>query len=482
MIVKEINSNIETGPSVPVVAVCRDRTQEGSRSQSVGRDFAPAAFEQGSGKTPSGKVRTMRTRFNRPAGFVLALLGLVSGAALSHGQDAETRGRAKLAHPADSVSILDAERDGQVTLKVRGQGADSVRIVMGNNTDQRLKVILPPGLVAATSAAQGGQNMGGFRSIGVQPENPEVGAVIPIAPGETLDFKVAAVCLNYGLATPTPEFEFKLIDVADFTPDTRAQKALRNVAVLGAGYGVAQAVAWNVFNHMTFAQMAKEARRYLNTDEISVAARFVEALDASGTQELVDPAYFQNGRVLIRIHGENALAADADRLQKAFEGQRLLGLPVQVVDNVDGDTTRPSSLLVDVALVQDAARPDHLRALATVKHHSAQGGWDKLGNVSLPLGKSAASVGQDDLTLALDRGISAAFVKLVPDRKSRGVSTFRIINKLPLSINKVVLHTSRAVDAPEVSLNGLAIGPNRSGMASVPAANGILERIEFNGL
>ena len=421
----------------------------------------------------------MRMRFSRPAGYALALLSMVYGAALATAEDARAKSRTATA-PADSISILEAERAGQVDLMLSGNGAQSVKLVMANRTDQRLKVVLPPGLVAATSVGQG-QNMG-FRSIGVRPENPEVGAIIPLAAGQILDLDVAAICLNFGLPTPTSDVQFKLVDVADFTPDTRAQKALRNVAVLGAGYGVAQAVAWNVFNHMTFAQMAKEARRYLNTDEISVAARFVEALDASGTQELVDPAYFQNGRVLVRVRGESGLDSDASRLQKEFEGRRLFGLPVQVVEEADAQTARPSTLWVDIMLVPDAARPGNTRALTTVKHHSAQGGWNKLGNASIALNSAVEKVTADDFVRAIDSGVATAFVKVHPAGKKRGVSSFQVVNKLPFSVDTLVLRTSKAADAPEVTLDGLAIGPNRSGGTSIPTATGLLERIELNGL
>ena len=421
------------------------------------------------------------TRLNRPARFALALalLGLFSGAALRAADDLLARGRTGLV-PADAVSILDAQRTGQLDLMVRGQGASSVRLVMTNRTSDRLRVVLPPGLVASPVVGQG-QGMG-FRSIGPRPpENPQVGAIIPVSPGQTLDMNIPTVCLNFGLTTPTPEFQFKLVDVSEWTPDPRAQKALRSLSVLGASYGVAQAVAWNVFNNLPFAQMAKEARQYLNTNEISVAARFIEALDASGTQEIVDPAYFQNGRVLVRVRGESGLVADADRLQHALEGRKLFGLPVQVVDEVDSHASRPSSLWVDVMLTPGAAGKG-TQAVATVKHHSAIGGWSRLGNVNLTLDGTPDKISGDMLATAIDRGVAANFVKVLPGTKGRGVSNFRVVNKLPLSVDTVVLRAGRAADAPEVTVDALAIGPNRSGTASIPAANATLERIEFNGL
>ena len=97
-----------------------------------------------------------------------------------------------------------------------------------------------------------------------------------------------SVCLNFGLPTPKSSNVFTLKTVDEYTTDLRARKALKSLATLGTSQGVAQAVAWHVFNGMTASEMDKHARQYLNDMEISAAARFVEVLDASGTEGLVD--------------------------------------------------------------------------------------------------------------------------------------------------------------------------------------------------
>ncbi len=196
-------------------------------------------------------------------------------------------------------------------------------------------MILPPGLVAASAAGQGRAGGGGFQSMGlgsvgnqpgafgefraaasasasglqsvaVSDEAPDRAVTVPA--GRTVELSIPAVCLNFGIATPTPRDRFELVDVDDYTPDPRARKALRSLATLGTSHGVAQAVAWNVFNGVPFEAMAAQHGKVVNPHETSLAARFVEALDASGSSDLVDRAYLNEGRVFIQVEGEGPLA------------------------------------------------------------------------------------------------------------------------------------------------------------------------------
>ncbi|MFO0956880.1 MAG: hypothetical protein U0800_05360 [Isosphaeraceae bacterium] len=65
---------------------------------------------------------------------------------------------------AEPIHVLKAQREGKIERIARGNGADRVRFDVRNNTDRRLKILLPPGLVAASSMGQAG---GGFQSMGL---------------------------------------------------------------------------------------------------------------------------------------------------------------------------------------------------------------------------------------------------------------------------------------------------------------------------
>jgi len=275
-----------------------------------------------------------------------------------------------------TVKIVDAKQAGDLALELRGQGQDRVRMVLKNTSAKRLNVVLPAGLVAASTAGQGGfQSMGlgtptnepgafgafrqvppdaGFRSIPVT-DNARFGEsahAITVPVGQTVEIAIPAVCLNYGMPTPTARDKFELMDVDDYSHDPRVRKALRSLATLGTSQGVAQAAMWRVCNNVPFEFLAVQKSKYVNVHEVALAARFVAALDASGESELVDPSYLTEARILVDVQGEGILAREADRLAGAMDGLRLMGLPVRVVQ--PGATEAPlaaaPAILVKVLL------------------------------------------------------------------------------------------------------------------------------------
>lgn len=401
----------------------------------------------------------------------------------------------------ETVAILDAQRAGDLDVTVRGAGHGRVKFAMANTSNRRLNVVLPPGLVAAATTSQGFQSMGlgvptdqpgrfgryqgptasgpGFRSMPADEADGE-GEGVAVSPGQTVEVYVPAVCLNFGVPTPTPKDVFRLVSVDDYTPDPRARKALRSLATLGTSQGVAQAVAWHVFNGMTYAQMAKLASQYLNASEISVAARFVEALDASAAHETVDPAYFRDGRILVRVRGEGTLGKVAARLNGELAGTRVFGLPVQVVEEVEPSHSRPASLLVDVVLSGDPAGRVGARAL--VRFNSAVGGWARLGGVDLGRNLDVNAVNGEALADVIDRALAAQYVSATPARRGEGTTTVRIVNRLPFTLADVVLRTGRDDDAPRVTVESFGLGPFRNAFASIQAPGGTVERVVLNGL
>jgi hypothetical protein len=403
---------------------------------------------------------------------------------------------------ADAIPILKAQCEGLLSVDLRGQGEDRVQVQLRNTSDRRLNVVIPPGLVAASTSGQGGgfQSMGlgtptrapgsfgafrgsgsgsGFQAVPVEGQDPPEGIAVPA--GKTVSVSLPSVCLNYGLPTPTPRDHFRLVDVDDYTADQRARKALRSLATLGTSQKVAQAVVWHAFNGMTIEQMAHQARRYLNLHELTVAARFIQALDASGSSELVEPAYFQQARIFVHVRvGENSLAKDAARLASELETQSLLGLPVRVVREVPGEEAGPSALLVSLGLV--STTPSQTRGRLQVAYRAIDGSWQPLGQPTFQVAKTATALDAATLADALDRTLAGAFVSAKVVRKNTGTTTLRLDNRLPFSIAAVSVRTGKEADSGSVRLDGLGLGPARSTLAVIPAAGGVVERVELNGL
>lgn len=420
-------------------------------------------------------------------------------------------GPARAQEPADpipgpaaetrTVALLDAQRDGLVQLEARGKGDDQVRLVIRSNTPNRLNVVLPPGLVASASVGQlggGFQSMGlgaptdqpgafgqfrhevGFRSRALDARNAATDIVVPA--GQTVDLTLPAVCLNFGLPTPTPKDSFTLVAVDDFTSDERARKALRSLATLGTSQKVAQAVAWNVFNDVTFPQMLSQASKKLNPHEIALAARFVDVLDMSGGADIVDPAYLREARVFVRLRAGGASGAELARIVQELESQRIFGLPLQVVENLPTANTGFASLVLDVSLsatdkTQSAARVNvQTRAIE-------REGWISLGNVGIQMENPSSGLDGATLANAMDREIARSLVRTKVVRRSPGRTTLAIENRLPMTISGLTLRAGQSEGVSGlVDVPGLGLGPARTTTTVIPAAHGVVEGVVFNGL
>lgn len=409
----------------------------------------------------------------------------------SHGRTEEP------APAAESVRVLDAQKAGLVRLDLRGQGEDHVQLTVQNTTHRRLRVVIPAGLVASASASQGFQSMGlgtptrnagsfgsfagsgtGFRALAPEETAALEGLTVP--PGREVTVDLPSVCLNYGVPTPTPRDRFVLMDVDDYTPDARARKALRSLATLGTSQKVAQAVAWHVFNGMTLPQLAQQLGKRFNGHELTLAARFVAALDSSGSSELVDPAYFQSGRVFVRIRGEGNLGKDSARLARELEGQAIGGLPVRVLDESSEEPVGPSVLMLNVSLASSTATAT--RGRLQVGCRSLDGGWMALGQAAYSAGQSAADLDGATLAAALDATLARSFVTTKVVRKANGTTTLRLENRLPFTIASASIRTSAEGTGDPIGLPGLGLGPARTALTVVPAAGGVVDHVELNGL
>lgn len=428
-------------------------------------------------------------RFGRMATSLVstALLGLGLSAP-AHAGDAPI--------DTETVQILDAARSGDLNVTVRGAGDSRVKFTIHNKTSKRLNVVIPPGLVAASATGQGFQSMGlgvptanlgsfgafrgnrpgaaGFRSMPMISSTTEG---LAISPGQTIDVPVPSVCLNFGLPTPTPKNVFELKDVESYSPDARVRRALKSLATLGTSQTVAQAAMWHVCNGMSSDQLARQDVIAFNAHELAQAARFVEALDTSST-DLVDPAYFQNGRLLVTLHGEGLSAKDAKRISADLDGVRMMGLPIKLVADLDGIEARPGTTLLSATIL--AGKPSVATTRVTVRVASASGEWVLLGHFDV---RSASSVGE--LTAAgfasdLGRGAARAFVTVTPTRRVPGTTTVKITNRLPMTIANLTLKAGKAGDA--VQVDGIGIGPARSASVGVPAASAVVDAVELNGL
>ena len=410
---------------------------------------------------------------------------------------------------AETVRVLEAEKAGSLAVEVRGQGQDRVRVTLKNTSTRRLHVVLPPGLVASSSVGQGGAGGGGggFQSMGlgaatnrtggfgrfanaggsqpgfrsVDPVGPSTDSAVTVPAGQKVDVDIPAVCLNFGLPTPTARDKFRLVDVDDYSKDARVRKALRSLASLGTSHGTAQAAMWRVCNNVPFDLMLTKGEKLINPAEVALASRFLEALDQSG--DAIDPAYLSEARLFVTVEGDGLAAKDAKRLASELEGVKILGLPARVCSS--GEAPRAASPALHLGIRLAVAENGETRGRVVVQSSVGLGAandWSTLGQVGFRPMTAPAALDAATLAGALDRSVGSAFVTSKVARRSATGTTLRIENRLPFTLANLTVKSGTSAGSPIVTLTGLGVGPGRSGLATIPAANGSVDKVELNGL
>jgi len=399
--------------------------------------------------------------------------------------------------PAETVivGVLDAKKAGDLSVEIRGQGPGKVRMALRNTTNRRLQIVIPPGLVAGAVGQVQSVGLGtptnrtgafgdfrapaavapdaGFRS--VAPVGP-AGPSVTVPAGQTVDLILPSVCLNFGLPTPMPKDKLELADVDDYSRDPRVRKALRSLATLGTSLGTAQAAVWQVCNGVPFAKMVAEGGKLINAREVALAARFVDLLDASGSAELVSAADLAEGRIVATVEGQGVMAAEAARLQGALAEARVLGLPVRAGEPEANRSGEGPALHLHVMLNGgDAART---RGKVTVRSR-VDGRWVALGSAPIVAGSAAAVLDGEGLARALDSALAEAFVSVKVAGRVRGATNLKVENRLPFTLTKVRV---KAGDSAGVDFDAIGVGPSRSMIIPIQAANASIDRVELNGL
>ena len=439
----------------------------------------------------------------------LAASGLVSslvilGSPLSTAQAVDASDPSTLPSGAETetVDLLRASKAGDLSVAARGQGQDQVRLTIHNTSTKRLNVIVPPGLVAASAAGQGGR--GGFQSMGLgmitnRPGSfgqfvggrdtiglrsvPVVGApsgvslAVPV--GETINVSVPAVCLNYGVDAPKPRDSFTLMDVDEYSTDVRVRKGLRSLALLGTSQGVAQATMWRLCNGVAFQTMAAHEGKVINTHEIALAARFVDAVDASNG-DLVDPSLLTEGRIHVQVVAEGPFSADARRLNEKLNGLRLLGLPIESVDGDEPPSTQAPALFVKITVT--SSEIGATRGRVNVNYCSADDRWRPLGKTTFNDHASLAVLDAESLVQNLETELVQTFVTVEAVKRTVTSTTLRVENHLPFTLSAVRLRAGTSPGSPRVPFAAVGIGPARSALLPIQAGKAVVETVDLNGL
>jgi len=402
----------------------------------------------------------------------------------------------------ETVDLLKASRSGELEVEATGQGQDQVRLTIRNTSGKRLGVIIPPGLVAANTTGQGRgfQSMGlgaitnrpggfgqfqppagaaGFQSIPINGVVEQPSLAIPA--DETLEVSIPAVCLDFGVNPPSPGDGFTLMDVNEFTDDVRAQTALRGLALWGTSQGVAQAVMWRVRDDVSFERMAASDGKVVNAHEAALAARFVDAVDATAVDQPIDPSLLTEGRVHVQVvDGDRSAQSEVQRLNEGLAGLHLLGLPIQVAEGPEPPSAQAPAIFVKVAVAETSAGTT--RGRIVVSYCSSDDRWRPLGKTAFEERSTIAVFDSQDLARVLDAELARAFVAVKTVKRSATSTTLRVENRLPFSLAGVRVRAGDSPGSPVVPFAAVGVGPARSIMLPIQADQARIESVELNGL
>jgi hypothetical protein len=237
---------------------------------------------------------------------------------------------------------------------------------------------------------------------------------------------------------------------------------------------------WRVCNNVPFELMLVQFGKVVNPSEVVLAARFLDTLEQSG--ESVDPAYLTEARLFLTLEGEGLLAKDAKRLATSIEGLRVLGLPVRVTASGEAPKTSAPALHLGVTLLTGPAGETRARVVVQSATGLGETDWSTLGQVTVKDGSAASALDAASLARGIDHAVGSAFVTAKVARKSATSTTLRVENRLPFTVANVTVKAGNSSGAPLVTVPALGIGPGRSGLATIPAASGTIDRVELNGL
>jgi hypothetical protein len=82
----------------------------------------------------------------------------------------------------------------------------------------------------------------------------------------------------------------------------------------------------------------------------------------------------------------------------------------------------------------------------------------------------------------VDRSIATTYVTVKTAKRSPGITTLKVENRLPFTVANVAIRAGNSAGAPTVDFPGLGIAPARSALLPIQAPTGTIDHVELNGL
>ncbi|SFJ24886.1 hypothetical protein [Planctomicrobium piriforme] len=194
---------------------------------------------------------------------------------------------------AKQVELFTAMEDDSISVKLIAKDSTGGNLFISNKTSEPLTVTMPQGFVAVPANAQFGGGMGGGGAgqgmagagggagggqqqamgggagggmggmggggMGGGGMGGGGGGFFSIPPEKTLRVPYTSVCLNHGLAEPTPRSTYRLVRVEEYTENPALQQLINMVGTGRLNQHSAQAATWNIANGISWEELAAKS-------------------------------------------------------------------------------------------------------------------------------------------------------------------------------------------------------------------------------
>ena len=419
---------------------------------------------------------------------------------------------AKEIDPYTNVSLLDGLRSGTIEAKAVGTGDGRMNLTIRNKSGRRLRVVLPPGLIASGASGQfggmgggmggmGGGGMGGGMGGGSTVMMPTMGLMevanmfmrltgdmdswdytsvfssmfmgggmmgggmrsVPpsglpyatLSPDQTRTLPTPLVGIGQSTTGfPTKGESLEIGDATKADLSKPIQNALTRLSVMKAPTVVSQMVMWNLSAGLSWEEIARRAKGTATADDFALAQDLAARLQKEDSLK-----EWETGRIHWEVSSGGKDDVLADALGGWFKERQMLGLVLQ--PGVPSAPERPS-LAVRVQL--------HGKDQATVVVQASDGktqAWANQGKFNLPTKRKA---GESDEVYAarisdeIADGVLSRVVRVqVTDSTvdGRKVYKLRVDNASPLVLAGVSLK-SPAQGKEVATILNLSVRPHKS--------------------
>lgn len=268
---------------------------------------------------------------------------------------------------------------------------------------------------------------------------------------------------------------YQILPVADWSDDHRLHRLAAVLAERGAAAGTAQAALWRILLDEPFWKLRATAARaggrqsadrlIFNAQEITLAEALVDEVSRdAGTETSGCPA-----RLWLEVVDRADQPRWASQFRKLAVRSGFCGLPVSEGDPNRVEPTSPTHLTLAIRCQVELLRPEGEFQSRTTLMAFDGAKFEAIARLTAsllakPPTRRPKALEPAAALAALETQLLAQLLRVElpkPTEDSADVPTARLVNDFPLTLHSLRLRRGQAMDAEELTLHNLAVGPGR---------------------